>query len=663
MPGLFGMVHTHRAALEPSARGVLDAMAERLRHVGNETVDTWIDLERGVALARIDRAGAAQPPWPRPGHGAPPESTVPIWLLDGVVHSLGEGMDGASKPLQRPRAMRGYFSAVGLGLDEVLITTDRRASRPIAWTVVDEVLYFAPEIKALLAVPGLDRTLDDGAFGMFFASGFLLADRTFFRHVHRLEGGHALRIRTGRVEIAPWATWRFTVDGDGTSEEALRDELETIVRRSVARDLLGADGDPSRARVFLSGGKDSRMIAAAAARVAATAHLDDSSSRRLETLTWTAARGEPAPGSDVALARRVAARLGESYGSVAHRVVRRELDSVDARGRRSSFGAKGLRLTYLLDALVDIGMFHGDELRLMEDLARDGARRVLRGDQAFTRGRAMLDPSYAVLRMCIRSTSGLGGAQDVWRDEPHARACAAGDAWIDELVRGYDGVQEDNVGDAVYLRHRLQGYLGPAGYFKQLVVDHRNPLLDEDLLTLVQRLSIDARREQRLLNEAGAEAFSVVWDLPFATSSNLEDFADLLARPTPVRRAVRAALDDAASGVWEIFDRRALLERLDGLRAGTASGTARGVQRRLRETVKRVVRDAIYDVPALDVRVRGRYLRRVVREDELFLRVVALKHFIDLFVDDDGSSAAHERRRESLAAREAVVSESEGGDA
>ncbi|MEM9552907.1 MAG: asparagine synthase-related protein [Acidobacteriota bacterium] len=675
MPGLFGIVHWRRAPLEEApTRRLLDAMADRLRHVGGLQVDTLFDPARGVAIARIDRPRPSLPPWPSPSLG----DGASVWLHDGVLHDgvLHDGAqqhgvqsgalndsrtrrataDGNEAVIRRLRALRGHWAAAHVGPRRIVVSTDRCGARPLLWARVGDLVCFAPELKALLAVPGLDRTLDDGALGMFFASGFLLADRTFFRGVHRLEGGRALVIGDvtepdgAGVTIVPWHRWHFTVDGDGTSEAELQRELGAIVERSVARDVLGASGAPDaaeRAVVFLSGGKDSRMIAAAAARAAGP--------EVVRTISWGAEGVEAGDGDaalgDVALARRVAARLG-----VQHRVVARRLDDPSA-----SFGQKALRLTYILDSLVDIGMFHGDELRLMEDLAAGGVDRVLRGDQAFTRGRAMLDPAYAVLRMCIRSTSGLAGAADVWHEAPHRRACDGSDAWIDALVRSYAGMQEDNVGDAVYLRHRLQGYLGPAGYFKQLVVDHRNPLLDEQMLDLVQRLSIASRREQRLLDAAGAETFPEVWDLPFATSSSLESYAELLARPTPVRRAVHAALDDAASSVWQVFDRQALRARLDGLRAGTAAGGLRSLRRRLQSRVKTVVRDAIYDIPALDTRVRGRYLRRKTQDDEIFLRIVALKHFVDLYVDDDASFGAFERRREALAAREHAVPEIEGG--
>ncbi|MEM1205942.1 MAG: asparagine synthase-related protein [Acidobacteriota bacterium] len=634
MPGLFGMVGLHRGRpLEPDSVHVLADMASRLSHIGAEQVDTWTDLAGGFAVSRVGLRHLMPLAWPGPGEApgwAPgpadePRSRV---FLDGALHRdspRAEDLYREARPSDAEvmRRLEGFYSGVFYhsGSERsVSLAVDRRASRPLAWTVVDGVLYFAPEVKALLAVQGFERSLDMASLGVFFASGFTLADRTLFRFVRRIEGGHLLSIRgDGDVQVERYADYRFTVDGDGTPYDELRTQLGQQMRRSVERNFI----DPEQTAVFLSGGKDSRAILASA-----VGSVDDPS--KVRAVSWTS--NDPQPGSDVHLARQIARHLGTQYTEI-----RRSVDG---------FADKALRLTYVLDGLTDVGAFHGDELRVMEDLAGEGFVRVLRGDQCFTRGRSMLDPAYAILRMCLRSTSGLANGRSAWRAAAHRDVCEAGDAMLAALAREYADVQEDNVGDQVYFRHRLQGYLNSAGYFKQLVLDHRNPLLDEGLLRLVQRLSIAARREQKILNEAGAEAFPEVWGpFPFADRSNLEDFVDLLARDTPVRRAVSAALQDRTSAVWDYLDRSALLSRLDSLRA---SGGRANWRSRLKSRVKTFVRDAVYDIPSVDVRVRGVYLRRETREDEVFLRVLTLKHFFDLFVTGDGGREAFEESRERL---------------
>ncbi|MCG8455775.1 MAG: asparagine synthase-related protein, partial [Holophagales bacterium] len=401
----------------------------------------------------------------------------------------------------------------------------------------------------------------------------------------------------------------------GTPYEELRRQLAVQMRRAVERNYE----DPERDWIFLSGGKDSRLILSSAAGSVGER-------KRVQAVSWTS--NDPEPGSDVYLARRIAAHLGVSFHEVRRTV--------------EGFGEKALRLTYILDGLTDVGAFHGDELRIMEELAKNGVRRVLRGDQCFTRGRAMASSAYAILRMCIRSTRGLADGRSAWRPEAYRRVCEAGDARLRQLEAEYAEVEENNAGDQVYFRHRLQGYLNSAVYFKHLMLDHRNPLLDEGLLRLIQRLSVAARREQRVLNEAGSLYFDDVWNpFPFAERSNLEDFVDLLSRDTPVRRAVRRELSDNDSPAWELLDRRQLLSRLDAL---ASSGGSAGLGARLKKAVKNTVAKAVYNLPAVDTRLRGVYLAKVTRHDEVLLRALTLKHVFDLFVTGDGSRDAYEER-------------------
>ena len=642
MPGLFGMARLAAGApLDPVAsRRLLDEMADRLQHdvlggPGLERLETWADWDGGFAVARIGLDDLPRPEWP--------EAAIRgRWFFgDGLFHAdapAAEDLLREAEPsdAELARRLEGFWAAVtyrpGQGSERrVTLMVDRRSQRPMHWAVRDGVLYFAPELKALLAVDGLGRRLDPGALGMFFASGFLLADRTFFDDVRRLEGGTLLAVGGadgGAPRIERYAEYRFTVDGDGTPYEEIRGELGRTIERSVRRNVVGEVGDPDREVVFLSGGKDSRMILASAVRAAG----DPS---RVRAVSWTS--NEPQPGSDVYLARQIAAHLGVRYDEL--------------RRTREGFAEKALRLTWILDGLTDIGAFHGDELRIMEDLRSMGVRKVLRGDQCFTRGRAMPDPTYAILRMCLRSTSQLGDGAFAWRPSAHVDVCEAGDAWLDTVRREYADVQPDNAGDEVYFRHRLQGYLNSAVYFKHLALDHRNPLLDEGLMRLIQRLSIDARDEQRILNEGGAEAFPEVWNaFPFAHRSNLENYADLLARDTPVRRAVGAALADRDSALWEWLDRESLMARFVAL--GSTSSRGPGLAVRLRRwakgAAKQVVSKAVYDIPSVDTRIRRIYLAKQTRMDEVFLRVLALKHMVDLLVTGGGRRSAYEAQRARL---------------
>ncbi|MEM8962445.1 MAG: asparagine synthase-related protein [Acidobacteriota bacterium] len=617
MPGLFGIVtRTPRPLDRERATSTLDAMANRLAHVGGETVERRLDLARGVAVARIGMPGLQPVPWPHAQEPAP-------LLVDGVLLPHGaqpetvvRQLDDRSDPLDLGPldSLKGFYASMWIGPGEkrpVVLAADRRASRPLVWALTDDLLVFAPEVKALLALPGIDRSFDPAAVGIFMASGFVLAHQTLFRGVQRIEGGTALVLADNEPTIEKIWTYRCHTDGD--PYEQLEEELAATLRRVVERNY----DDPSSDIVFLSGGRDSRVILGKASEIA---HAREG---QVRTVTWGADPGSD--DSDVAVAQRLAAHTGSE-----HRFFPRQLDD---------YARHATTLTWILDGLSDIGAFHGWEWVIMQELVKTGAKRVLRGDQVFSRGRNMSSPEFAILRMCIRSASQPAGLDSAFRAEHRGATQAASDAELARLAAAYTGREANNVGDEVYIRHRLQGYLNTAVYFKTLILDHRNPLLDEDVLDLHERISVADRHDQKLFRAAAGRAFPELWNLPFAATHNLESFGALLATNTPVRDHVARQLDDTTSPVWDLLDRQALRARLDAMQSTPG-------RRKLRDLAftrfKVTTRDLVAKIPRLDTKIRNTYLRRLNRPHEMLLRAVVLKQVADLYQASDASMASFE---------------------
>lgn len=160
-------------------------------------------------------------------------------------------------------------------------------------------LAFASEIKALVAVPGIDRTIDRAAAGAYLTYLYSPGERTMFAGIRKLPPGRWLSLQAGREtsgvfyrlpEPAPFPM-RDTAAISGT-----RNRLEAAVERQMMGDVeVGA---------FLSGGVDSAAIVALA-----RAH----NSKPLQCFT---ARYDQGAGTsnelveDLPFARRLAAHLG-----------------------------------------------------------------------------------------------------------------------------------------------------------------------------------------------------------------------------------------------------------------------------------------------------------------------------------------------------------------
>ncbi|HEY3220069.1 MAG TPA: asparagine synthase (glutamine-hydrolyzing) [Gemmatimonadales bacterium] len=145
----------------------------------------------------------------------------------------------------------------------LVLARDRAGEKPLFWTDVDGELRFASEIQALLEFPDQPRRLNRKALSLYHALGYVPAPHTMFDGIHKLPPASLLIAEAGRTDIRSYwsaaeaATRAATLSLDNTAE--LRDTLLRAVKRELMSDVpLG---------VFTSGGLDSSLLVAAAARV------------------------------------------------------------------------------------------------------------------------------------------------------------------------------------------------------------------------------------------------------------------------------------------------------------------------------------------------------------------------------------------------------------
>jgi asparagine synthase (glutamine-hydrolysing) len=141
--------------------------------------------------------------------------------------------------------------------ESLFIARDRLGIKPLYYADTTAGFAFASEIKALLAIPGFERTPDLDALDQFMTFLWTPDPRTAFRGVLKLPPAHYLVYRNGKTEVSEY--WDLSFDEDlSLSEaewtEALRAQITRSVRAQMVSDVpLGA---------FLSGGLDSSTIVA-----------------------------------------------------------------------------------------------------------------------------------------------------------------------------------------------------------------------------------------------------------------------------------------------------------------------------------------------------------------------------------------------------------------
>jgi asparagine synthase (glutamine-hydrolysing) len=182
----------------------------------------------------------------------------------------------------------------------LLVARDRFGEKPLFYCERGGSVAFASELDALTTGTGLEAEILPHALDAFFVLGYVPGPGSIVKGVRQLPPGHRLLWEAGggSPRVDPYWTVPPIPAGDGDRvDEELTAELESLLSRSVASRML-ADVPLG---VFLSGGTDSMLIAALAAR---------SSRDPIKTFTVDYDTGEVGEG---VAARRVAELLGADH--------------------------------------------------------------------------------------------------------------------------------------------------------------------------------------------------------------------------------------------------------------------------------------------------------------------------------------------------------------
>jgi asparagine synthase (glutamine-hydrolysing) len=168
--------------------------------------------------------------------------------------------------------LEGMFALAIWDVDRQRLTLarDRMGQKPLYYARHGPALVFASELKALSGLPGFRRELSPTGLALYFALECLPEETSIYRGVRKLRCGERVRFDRDRLtEAQPQPYWqlRFRSNPDASwaaaSESELIDELERRVLASVQARLLS----DVPLGVFLSGGLDSSIVAAAMTRL------------------------------------------------------------------------------------------------------------------------------------------------------------------------------------------------------------------------------------------------------------------------------------------------------------------------------------------------------------------------------------------------------------
>jgi len=358
-------------------RGALERMAAALRHRGPDDSGTWTapDGEAGFGHARlavIDLSAAAHQPMI--------DGTEALTIaFNGEIYNYRELRRELEPRGHRFRSdsdteviLAGYrewgaevltrlVGMFALALHDsvartVLLARDRAGEKPLYVARVGGAWWFASELKALARESEFSRTIDPAGLELFLAYGYVPAEFCIYRDVTKIRQGEAMLIDLAQRTSRRWFYWRLPEPAPEpvvSAPEELERELETLLEASVRRQLI-ADVPVG---ILLSGGVDSSLVAAMAARVSSA-----------PVTTFTISFPGAASYDESAYARLVARHFATNHIEMPAEAVVIDLLPMLARQFDEPIGDSSMLPTYLVSQLVRrhatvaLGGDGGDEL-------------------------------------------------------------------------------------------------------------------------------------------------------------------------------------------------------------------------------------------------------------------------------------------------------------
>ncbi len=281
MCGIAGFINTSDTRPRAEREALLDEMCRVITHRGPDEQGMMLDDAAALGMRRlsiIDLKTGQQPIYDETGNLAIVfngeiynyrELKTELENLghrfktnsdtETIVHAYEEfGADC----LQRLRGMFA-FAVWNKAKKELFIARDRVGKKPLYYAVTNEGEFvFGSELKVLLAHGKIRREVDFGALDAYLSFGYVPDPLCIFKDVRKLEPGHYLTWRDGKVETHGY--WDFEYIGfPALKEEEYVEELRELIKdavnvRLISEVPLGA---------FLSGGVDSSAVVGNMARL------------------------------------------------------------------------------------------------------------------------------------------------------------------------------------------------------------------------------------------------------------------------------------------------------------------------------------------------------------------------------------------------------------
>ena len=143
----------------------------------------------------------------------------------------------------------------------LFLARDRVGIKPLYYSLNDNSIVFASEIKAILADPAVSRELAPEIIDRFLTFLYVPGEETLLKGVRKLAPGHYLSVKNGKAEIRQYWDLQFSKPSNTLTLDEAESELSNLLAEAVELHMI-ADVPVG---VLLSGGVDSTAVLSFAA--------------------------------------------------------------------------------------------------------------------------------------------------------------------------------------------------------------------------------------------------------------------------------------------------------------------------------------------------------------------------------------------------------------
>ena len=153
--------------------------------------------------------------------------------------------------------LRGMFAFAIYNKDNksIFLARDYFGIKPLHYTMIDENLCYASEIKSILEHPNFVKVFNDKALDSYLSFQYCPQPMTFFKDVYCLMPGHFMWFKDGMIETQKYFEAKFKPDNNMSEDEAVA-RIEQVFEDSINAHKI-ADVPVG---CFLSSGVDSSYV-------------------------------------------------------------------------------------------------------------------------------------------------------------------------------------------------------------------------------------------------------------------------------------------------------------------------------------------------------------------------------------------------------------------